>query len=70
MMNFDEFLETAKERVQETIPDAEVKIQQVNKLQGESYRGLFFRSGDSPIEANLNGILADSIYDTLQPGIH
>ena len=32
-MNFDEFLETAKDRVQETIPDAEVKIQQVNKLQ-------------------------------------
>ena len=40
MMNFDEFLEAAKDRVQETIPDAEVKIQQVNKLQGESYTGI------------------------------
>ena len=40
MMNFDEFLEAAKGRVQETIPDAEVKIQQVNKLQGESYTGI------------------------------
>ena len=40
MMNFDEFLEAAKNRVQETLPDAEVKIQQVNKLQGESYTGI------------------------------
>ena len=40
MMNFDEFLEAAKDRVQETIPDADVKIQQVNKLQGESYTGI------------------------------
>ena len=40
MMNFDEFLEAAKDRVQETIPFADVKIQQVNKLQGESYTGI------------------------------
>ena len=37
MMSFDDFLESVKERVQEIVPDAEVKIQQVNKLQGESY---------------------------------
>ena len=26
----------------------------MEKLQGESYRGISFRSGDSPVEANLN----------------
>ena len=40
MMSFDEFLEAVKNHVQERIPDAEVKIQQVNKLQGESYTGI------------------------------
>jgi len=40
MMNFDEFLDAAKDRVQEALPDAKVTIQQVNKLQGESYTGI------------------------------
>lgn len=40
MMNFDEFLDVAKDRIQEELPDAKVTIQQVNKLQGESYTGL------------------------------
>ena len=35
MMNFDEFLESVKERIQAVVPDAEVRIQQVNKLQGD-----------------------------------
>ena len=40
MMSFDEFLDAAKDRVQEALPDAKVTIQQVNKLQGESYTGI------------------------------
>ncbi len=40
MMNFDEFLEDTRTRVQEELPDTQVKIQQVNKLQGESYVGI------------------------------
>ena len=40
MMNFDEFLDAAKDRVQDALPDAKVTIQQVNKLQGESYTGI------------------------------
>ena len=40
MMIFDEFLDAAKDRVQEALPDAKVTIQQVNKLQGESYTGI------------------------------
>ena len=39
-MSFDEFLDAAKDRVQEALPDAKVTIQQVNKLQGESYTGI------------------------------
>ena len=48
MMNFDEFLEAAKDRVQETVSDAEVKIQQVNKLQVVS-----IPFTDKPIEYGL-----------------
>ena len=40
MMNFDEFLDAAKDRVQDALPEAKVTIQQVNKLQGESYTGI------------------------------
>lgn len=40
MMNFDEYLEAAKNRVQEELPEAKVRIQEVNKLQGESYVGI------------------------------
>ena len=77
-MNYEQFLEQMKEDLQARfakdlppeLADVRIGIGDVEKLQGESYRGLFFRSGDSPIEANLNGILADSIYDTLQSGIH
>lgn len=42
-MSFDEFLEAAKNHVQDTLPDAEVRIQQIDKLQGESYLGISVR---------------------------
>jgi len=54
MMSFDEFLATAKDRVQETIPDAEVKIQQVNKLQGESYTGISVQPEGAAAAATFN----------------
>jgi hypothetical protein len=61
-MNFEQFLEQMKEDLQARfakdlppeLADVRIGIWDVEKLQGESYRGLFFRSGDSPIEANLN----------------
>ena len=53
-MNFNEFLEAAKDRVQETIPDAEVKIQQVNKLQGESYTGISVQPEGAAAAATFN----------------
>ena len=54
MMNFDEFLEAAKDRVQETIPDADVKIQQVNKLQGESYTGISVQPEGAAAAVTIN----------------
>ena len=54
MMSFDEFLESVKERVQEMVPDAEVKIQQVNKLQGESYTGISVQPEEATAAATFN----------------
>ena len=53
-MNFDEFLDAAKDRVQEAVPDAEVKIQQVNKLQGESYLGISVQPEGAAAAATFN----------------
>ena len=61
-MNYEQFLEQMKEDLQarfaEDLPpelaDVRIGIRDVEKLQGESYRGISFRSGDSPVEANLN----------------
>ena len=55
-MNYEQFLEQMKEDLQarfaEDLPpelaDVRIGIRDVEKLQGESYRGLSFRSGDSP----------------------
>ena len=54
MMNFDEFLEAAKKRVQEELPDADVRIQQVNKLQGESYVGISVQPEGAAAAATFN----------------
>lgn len=61
-MNYEQFLEQMQEdltaRFSKDLPpelaDVKVEIRDVEKLQGESYRGLSFRSGDSPVEINLN----------------
>ncbi len=53
-MSFEEFLEAARQRVQEEIPDAEVKIQKVEKLQQESYTGISVRPKDSSVAATFN----------------
>ena len=44
-----------------------IGIRDVDKLQGESYRGLSFRSGDSPVEANLNMTGAFQPYEAGRP---
>ena len=54
MMNFDEFLEATRARVQEELPDTQVKIQQVNKLQGESYIGISVQPEGAAAAATFN----------------
>jgi hypothetical protein len=61
-MNYEQFLEQMKEdlteRFTKDLPpefaDVRIGIRDVEKLQGKSYRGLSFRSGDSPVEIDLN----------------
>ena len=54
MMNFDEFLEATRARVQEELPDTAVKIQEVNKLQGESYVGISVQPEGAAAAATFN----------------
>ena len=54
MMNFDEFLEATRARVQVELPDTAVKIQQVNKLQGESYIGISVQPEGAAAAATFN----------------
>ena len=70
-MNYEQFLEQMKEDLQARfakdlppeLADVRIGIRDVEKLQGESYRGLSFRSGDSPVEANLNMTGAFQAYE-------
>ena len=74
-MNYEQFLEQMKEdlkaRFTTDLPpeyaDVRIGIRDVEKLQGESYRGLSFRRGDSPVEANLNMTGAFQAYEAGRP---
>ena len=74
-MNYEQFLEQLKEdltaRFAADLPpelsDVRIGIRDVEKLQGESYRGLSFRSGNSPVEANLNMTGAFQAYEAGRP---
>ena len=61
-MTYDAFLNQMKKDLEagfaEDLPakysQVKIGIRDVEKLQGESYRGISFRVGDAPIEGNLN----------------
>ncbi len=53
-MDLDGFLDTVMERLREEIPGAEIKIQQVNKLQGASYTGISVRPEGAPAAVTFN----------------
>ena len=61
-MTYDAFLDQMKKDLEagfaEELPakysQVKIGIRDVEKLQGESYRGISFRVGDAPIEGNLN----------------
>ncbi len=62
-MNFDEFLEAAKKAVQDRLPGAQVNIQSVEKLQGESYTGIAVRPEDAAASVTFN---VSSAYEKVQ----
>lgn len=61
-MTYDAFLDQMKKGLESDFSTAlpekysgvQIGIRDVEKLQGESYRGISFRNGDSPVEGNLN----------------
>ena len=48
-MSFDEFRDEVKEALAQRIQNTEIKDVMVNKLQGESYRGITLKGNDSMI---------------------
>ena len=54
MKTFNEFLETVKDQIQQTLPEAEVKLQKINKLQGESYVGISVQPEDAAAAVTFN----------------
>ncbi|MSS15932.1 DUF5688 family protein [Porcincola intestinalis] len=74
-MNYEQFLEQIKEdltaRFVTDLPpeyaDVRIGIRDVEKLQGESYRGLSFRNGDSRVEVDLNLNPAFQAYEAGKP---
>lgn len=62
-MNYDEFLEFAKNETKAAIPDVDVQTQQVEKLQGESYTGLSVRPEGSNAAVTMN---LENVFDRYQ----
>lgn len=65
-MTYDAFLEQMKKELESDFAMAlpkkysgvKIGIRDVEKVQGESYRGISFKNGNSPVERNLNMQLA------------
>ena len=74
-MTYDAFLDQMKKDLEagfaEDLPakysQVKIGIRDVEKLQGESYRGISFRVGDAPIEGNLNMQQAFRAYEAGTP---
>ena len=63
MKTFNEFLETVKDQIRQTLPEAEVKLQKINKLQGESYVGISVQPEGAAAAVTFN---VDSAYKQYQ----
>ncbi|MCD8150416.1 MAG: DUF5688 family protein [Clostridiales bacterium] len=53
-MDYQKFMERVMEDLKQRMPDAEISIQQVNKLQGLSYEGISIRTDGNAIGQVLN----------------
>ena len=70
-MTYEAFLEQMKTELEsdfatklpEKYSGVQIGIRDVEKLQGESYRGISFKNGDSPVEGNLNMENAFHLYE-------
>lgn len=54
MMSYEEYLNTVQEELQRQFPETEITIQQVDKLQGQSYLGISIRPDEKPTSIVLN----------------
>ena len=64
-MNYDEFLDIAVKTAEKMFSNTEVSIRQVDKLQGESYKGLNVRIKDSNTGLSMN---LSKAFESLQNG--
>ena len=53
-MNYDSFLDKAKTEAENRFPGIEAETKQVDKLQGESYKGLLVRFKGSDVGVTMN----------------
>ncbi len=65
-MGYEQFLEEVLDALRNHFPEMNVEIRNVDKLQGESYTGIFLAPKDSRAGANLN---LHSVYDQVQHGM-
>ena len=74
-MTYDAFLEQMKKDLESDFSTElsakysgeQIGIRDVEKVQGESYRGISFKNGDSPVEGNLNMQNAFHLYEHGRP---
>ena len=74
-MDYDQFLEQVQKDLEDHFANQKegkysqvrIGIQEVDKLQGESYRGISFANGDSPVQGSLNLRAAHQIFENGYP---
>lgn len=74
-MTYDAFLEQMKKDLEaafaselpEKYSAVKIDVKDVTKIQGESYRGISFQNGDSPVQGNLNMQNAFRLYEHGRP---
>nr|WP_235255036.1 DUF5688 family protein [Fournierella massiliensis] len=64
-MDFEQFQEQAMEAVKEHFPELSVEMQEVNKLQGQSYTGMAVKPEGSNIAATIN---LQPVFDRVEAG--
>ena len=66
-MEYEEFMMRAIDEMRDRFPEAEISVQEVSKLQGQSYTGMSVRPENSVIGATLNLKEFYEAFDSGQP---